>query len=405
MATLQLGSVDSRKAPGNKAEFFKHFHRDMASKLQNKLQFRDEANFKWSDFNEVVGDEVRSLQLFLKEKEFFPNADLSGIFGYGTQSATRLFQEYVYSIEGDTSIGKPDGIAGKNTIKHMNRWKQNNVENKWSGFSASNPSEEFTKWIEILNNAKAFYLSHPNPIMEQLTLKSGTSDSFAPKDWNFDPHDVHLIGIRRNEDETAAIRQNDDLLILLIKGMVFKFWGSTDPNADVVKRSDEAFLVEGQHKYRFSWHKKSNAKKIYKALMPYSKGVLVFRDRANSNALTEGDIKRGFDVPNSTINIHWSGDGHYNHSAGCQVVSGRSYIDPSGNLISCKSYSARSYTDLANGKTRGAYNVLSDLVICYNKPGVDTVWYTLGREKNLRETNTNLSHEFTKDLVEKLKKV
>ncbi len=405
MATLRLGSVDSGNAPSNKAKFFKNFHRDMASSLQNKLQFRDEANFKWADFNEVGGSEVLNLQMFLKEKGFFPNADLSGIFGYGTQSATRLFQEYVYSIEGDTSIGTPDGIAGKNTIDHMNRWKQNNVENAWSRFSASNPSEEFTKWIGILNNAKTFYLSNPNPIMEQLTAKSGTSDSRAPKDWQFDPQDVHLIGLRRNEDETAPKRQNDDLLILLIKGMVFKFWGSTDPNADVVERSDEAFLVEGQHKYRFSWHKKKNAKKIYKALMPYSKGVLVFRDRTNSNSLSEDDIKRGFDVPNSTINIHWSGDGHYNHSAGCQVISGRSYIDPSGKLISCKSYSARSYGDLANGKTRGAYNVLSDLVICYNKPGDDSVWYTLGREKNLRETDNSLSSDFTKDLVEKLKAV
>lgn len=405
MATLQLGTVDSGKAPGNKSEFFKNFHRDMDSSLKNKLQFRDEANFKWSGFNEIAGDEVMNLQKFLKEKGFFPNADLSGIFGYGTQSATRLFQEYVYSIEGDTSIGTPDGVAGKKTIEHMNRWMQNNVENTWARFSASNPSEEFTKWIGILNNAKAFYVSTPNPIMEQLAAKSGTSDSLAPKDWQFNPEDVHLIGIRRNEDETAAKRQNDDLFILLIKGMVFKFWGSTDPNADVVSRSDEAFLVEGQHKYRFSWHKKNDAKKIYKALMPYSKGVLVFRDRTNSNSLTEDDIKRGFDVPNSTINIHWSGDGHYNHSAGCQVFSGRSYIDPNGKLISCKSYSARSYDDLANGKTRGAYNVFADLVICYNKPGVDSVWYTLGREKNLRETNTNLSADFTKDLVEKLKAV
>jgi hypothetical protein len=60
---------------------------------------------------------------------------------------------------------------------------------------------------------------------------------------------------------------------------------------------------------------------------------------------------------------------------------------------------------LENGKTRGAYNVLSDLVICYNKAGSDTVWYTLGREKNLRETNANLPSEFTKEMVEKLKAV
>ncbi len=46
MATLRLGSVDSGKAPSNKTEFFNNFHRDMAPSLKNKLQYRDEANFK-----------------------------------------------------------------------------------------------------------------------------------------------------------------------------------------------------------------------------------------------------------------------------------------------------------------------------------------------------------------------
>ncbi len=72
--------------------------------------------------------------MFLKENGFFPNSDLSGIFGYGTQSATRLFQEYVFSIEGDISIGTPDGIAGKNTLDHINHWKQNKLENLYAVF-------------------------------------------------------------------------------------------------------------------------------------------------------------------------------------------------------------------------------------------------------------------------------
>ncbi|RXG15415.1 hypothetical protein DSM03_102355 [Leeuwenhoekiella aestuarii] len=100
MNTLKLGSVDNGKLPQNKEEFLKPYHRWMATKLRNKKQFRDEANYKWQDFKEVEGQDVFRLQRFLKSKGFFPNAQLSGIFGYGTQAATRLFQEYVYSIEG-----------------------------------------------------------------------------------------------------------------------------------------------------------------------------------------------------------------------------------------------------------------------------------------------------------------
>ena len=61
--------------------------------------------------------------------------------------------------------------------------------------------------------------------------------------------------------------------------------------------------------------------------------------------------------------------------------------------------------DLDSGKTRGAYNVLSDLVICYNRLGVDSVWYTLGREKNLHETENSMPLDFTTNLVEQLKAV
>ncbi|WP_128763084.1 hypothetical protein [Leeuwenhoekiella aestuarii] len=173
----------------------------------------------------------------------------------------------------------------------------------------------------------------------------------------------------------------------------------------MTNRSDEAFLVEGQHKYRLSWHKISSAQKIYKALRPYSKGVLVYRDKIAKNALTDADIKAGLDEPNTTINIHWSGDGNTNFSAGCQVIAGRSYIDPDGTLIDCSPYSAISYSGLSNGQTHGAYNVLSDLVVCYNKLGDDTVWYTLGRENNLKEIVNTFPIDFLEKTLNQLKNI
>ncbi|PHR95813.1 MAG: hypothetical protein COA80_09815 [Leeuwenhoekiella sp.] len=405
MSTLRLGSVDAGKLPGDKGDFLRPYHRWMATRLRDREQFRDEANFQWQDFNELNGNLVFRLQRFLKNKGFFPNAELSGIFGYGTQAATRLFQEYVYSIEGEKSIGKPDGIVGPKTWGHIDRWESNGIINDWARHDASNPTEEFKLWFEILNKAKSHYSSHSNKILNDVSIYTKASDTYSPADWQFDPHKTHLIGIRRNADLSTSKRENDDLFVLLIKGLAFTFWGSTDPSASMADRSDEAFLVEGQHKYRLSWHKIASAQKIYKALRPYSKGVLVYRDKVADNALTDADIAAGLDEPNTTINIHWSGDGRTNFSAGCQVIAGRSYMDPAGRIISCKDYAAVSYDDLARGKTRGAYNVLSDLVVCYNKPNDDCVWYTLGREKNLTEINNTFPVNYLKKSLDELKNI
>jgi len=317
----------------------------------------------------------------------------------------RLFQEYVHNIEGDKSIGAPDGIVGDNTWKHMMRWEAGDIKNTWAQFGIDNPSQEYKDWMAILNAAKKHYMTAKNVILDQIRNAPSTGDTLPPEEWSFDPRETHLIGIRRHQEVARQDRENDDLFILLIKGLAFTFWGSTDPSSKMADRTDEAFLVEGQHKYRLSWHKISNATKIYKALRPYSKGVLVYRDVINDNALTDADIKKGLDVPNMTINIHWSGDGGLNFSAGCQVIAGRSYISPEGRIIDCSEYSSPSYAGLAQGRTRGAYNVLSDLVVCYNQLGNNRVWYMLGRESNLSEIDDRFPPDFTKDTVQKLKSI
>ncbi len=405
MITLRLGTVDAGKLPKDKGDFLRPYHRWMATRLRDREQFRDEANFQWQEFKEINGNLVFRLQRFLKNKGFFPNAQLSGIFGYGTQAATRLFQEYVYSIEGDTSIGTPDGIVGPKTWNHIDRWESNGIINDWARNDADHPTDECKMWFDILNKAKMNYTATSSKILDDVSNYSKASDSYGPKDWEFDPHKTHLIGIRRNPDRSILRRENDDLFVLLIKGLAFTFWGSTDPSASMADRSDEAFLVEGQHKYRLSWHKIASAQKIYKALRPYSRGVLVYRDKVADNALTDADIAAGLDEPNTTINIHWSGDGRTNFSAGCQVIAGRSYLDPRGKLISCKDYAAISYDDLASGKTRGAYNVLSDLVVCYNKADDDCVWYTLGREVNLVTIDDSFPLDYLQKTIDALQNV
>ncbi|MEM7299223.1 MAG: hypothetical protein AAF391_13275 [Bacteroidota bacterium] len=211
---------------------------------------------------------------------------------------------------------------------------------------------------------------------------------------------IHLIGIRRKQEQRAHRRGNDDLFVLLMNGMVFKFWGSTDPQP-AESKDQEPYLIEGQHKYKLSWHKVSSSKKIYKALRPYKPGVLVYRDWGKNDALTEQDIRKGLshnptentelDNPNTLINIHWTFDGLTNWSAGCQVISGRSYINNEGKLIDCSTFSAARYSTLSPVSqkgvrwNRGAYTFISDFILAYSSTETDYVLYTLCNDEVIQQ--------------------
>ncbi len=392
--TLRLGKVDQGFKPADQASFFMRFHAVLSKALREKMAFRDEGDGRWRPFEEVPGIPVSTLQKFLKEAGFMPNAKVDGIFGYATHAGVRLFQEYVRSVEGDTSIGTPDGIAGRNTFRHIEKWKNEKsgtprFKCEWASNSPSNGTAEFNKWIRLLEKAKRHYLADPHPILQFFEKHAKKSDTRKIKDWDTSPNTIHLIGIRRNQEIRARKRINDDLFVLLINGQVFKFWGSTDPSQSMafnVKtqkgRKDEPFLIEGQHLYKFGWHKVSDGRRVYRALKPALHGVLVFRDRDNNDALTEEDIRKGLDDdPNFSINIHWSGKGHSNYSAGCQVIAGQSYINHKGHVVDCSAFASPGYGDLARNKTRGAYNMLTDLILNYAPPGIFTVTYTLSRDE------------------------
>jgi peptidoglycan hydrolase-like protein with peptidoglycan-binding domain len=387
--TLRLGKVDQGATPANKRAFLSNYHAVFPPALQNKLMFRDEADGVWQPFSEVAGTSVKELQQFLKDAGFMPKSSVDGIYGYATQAAVRLFQEYIRTVEGDASIGNPDGIAGSNTFKFVEKWKSEKTGKpefvcKWAQFSSKAGSEEFNKWIGLLQKAKESYSATENPILKFSEKYDKPSDTLKVKDWKTSANDIHLIGIRRNQNASARKRENDDLFVLLINGMVFKFWGSTDPSQGMAgKRKDEPFLIEGQHEFKFGWHKVSDAKQAYRALKPANLGVLVFRDRDNDNSLTPADIAKGLDSrPNLSINIHWSGKGETNYSAGCQVIAGQSYSNHEGKVIDCSSFAASGYADLAKGKTRGAYNVFTDLLLSYAPEGVQTIVYTLARDES-----------------------
>lgn len=402
MATLYLGSCDSGKRPIDRKKYLKPYHMD--GLLLNKVSSRDDDRTKWRSFRNVDGNEVLMLQQFLFDAGFMPRNDFSGIFGYVTQAAVRLFQEYVRTIE-NISTMVPDGIVGSGTMKHITRWKKEGITAVWNQFK-NNPTPEYKNWINLLNKAKQHYNLNPGSILNELNTLNNTYSSIKPQDWDFSTDKIHLIGVRRNQNESTTKRKNDDLFFLLINGMVFTFWGSTDPSVTMAQRKDEAFLIEGQHLYRFGWHKITNERKIYRALKPKnSKGVMIIRDWDNNNSLTNNDLKvtdnqgrtKGLQV-NPGINIHWTGVGSSNFSAGCQVIAGKSYLNHNNELQNCSSFASTSYSGLTTSKkkTKGAYNMFTDLVLCYAPPNISELYYTLGREESL-----DLSSEFGSNFASK----
>jgi len=387
MKTIHLGATDAGHLPHNPVEFLQPYHPFMTAALRDKGAFRDEGNHKWRPFLEVPGENVRTLQTFLQDTGFMPNTPPDGIFGYRTLAGLRLFQEYIRTVDQKPEIGKPDGIVGLNTWKFINQWKEERSGTddfvcKWARH-IDNPTPAYQQWMHLLTNAKEHFTNHPHPILDLTKSFNKKSDTIPVADWNTDPNAIHLIGIRRNQEESVtARRENDDLFALLIRGMVFYFWGSTDPNPGMTTRTDIPFLTEGQHRYTFGWHKVSQEHKVYQALRPAGSGVLVFRDRDQNRALDLTDILSGLDTqPNPTINIHWSGIGKTNFSAGCQVIAGQSYLSHDKAFVDCSSFASTSYGELGHGKTRGAYNVLSDLIFSYAPLGVHHVYYTLGRDE------------------------
>lgn len=191
--------------------------------------------------------------------------------------------------------------------------------------------------------------------------------------------------------------KSDDVFVLLVKGLVFKFQGSTEPGA-TNDPSGCPFLVQGQHDYHFGWHQKT-----YLALRPQST-VLVVRSKGDIR-LDEVDLNNPLES-NATINIHWGGKGlagDLNHwSEGCQVISGSVYINAGGTLVDCRKFAAvtpkEALTDPA--RTRGAYNVLLDLVTALSSERSSTVQYML-----LTEPDLDLSPPLGQGLAEARKAV
>lgn len=410
MGTIRLGHYDSGKKPNDFKRFLRVYHQNFGAILENRPDFRDDDRTDWRSFTRAPDDGVTELQRFLKDAGFMPRANLDGVFGYVTQAATRLFQEYVRTIEGiEDTI--PDGIVGNKTWGHIERWQTAGTVcywgKEWDQDGPKNTSDEYDQWMALLRTAKTHYQQNPPAILSKVADFGRPSDTLKVDDWSFDPKEIHLIGITRTEDKRGYSSDLNDLFLLLVNGQVFKFWGSTDPSDSTKTRQDKPFLVEGQHKYRFGWHKLSKDSKgrlrVYRAFRPYSNGVLVVRNEVTDTTLDDADITKGLET-NSTINIHWSGFGFSNWSAGCQVIAGKSYMDPKGTVMDCSGFAAKKYGELTSSfkKTKGAYNILADLIFCYARPDTDYMYYTLGREASLK-LDASLGTNYISEALDRMK--
>ena len=392
---LNLGRFDGDSWPN---KYFEDNH-DWA---QNK-GMRGQKKGQWIQPRKAEGSEVTALQKNLRTLGFLPKGAIDGIYGYRTKSAVRLMQEYAKVIEKHPRIKEVDGIAGNDTFSVINEWlKLPGFQASWSG-----TEEEFHQSLSDLNALKDLF--NRSDLPENIQREKRLIEKFANRsstrsiaDSTFKPEDIHLIGIRRNENVIINNRRrNDDIFILLINGMRFVFRGSTNPSPNMGSRRDKAFLIRGQHEYRFGWHKiaslnkEKKEQKVYRAFKPTpSSGPLIVR--AVNNLLDEKSFETA--RPNRDINIHWSGSGTSNWSAGCQVIAGMKYVDFRNKLVDCSGRAAAGYSDLSGRKTKAAYNVMIDLMTVHaDKPTTkngSTILYTLLYEDDVRHVGSGKSINF-----------
>jgi len=378
---IQLGSYDQTVAAADRDAYLKE-----ATSISGLRGDRAVAGSDFLTFAPFTPDQqqpltIAELQRAFVTLGFFPGGKVDGICGYRTRSAIRLFQEYVRSVEKLPCV--PDGRVGPATREHVQRWLSAGQRPVWDtaigGWKSGTIAEtEYGAWLSLLASVKAKYLTQPTEMLRLVNAFTGQTDTRKVADWDFSPEGIQLIGVRR------SVRTNkfDDLFILLIKGLVFKFQGSTDPGA-TTNPLGAPFLVHGQHHFQFGWHKSQQL-----ALRPSAHGVLVVRSKGDFR-LDQADLQKGLES-NDTIHIHWGGKGLTfdvnNWSEGCQVITGSAYIGPDGERVDCSSFVAVNNGEIATNpaKTRGAYNVIVDLVLALGSdlPG-NAIRYTLITDEDL----------------------
>jgi hypothetical protein len=377
---IALGSFDAGVAEAARAAYLRQLQTLTRVSLSDVAAGVDRLEFAPYTPPAAQPMTVAQVQAALTRLGFFPGGAADGICGYRTQSAIRLFQEYVRSVEGHDCL--PDGRFGPGTQRHLQRWLDGGLSTVWAPkidawVAGGSPAGEYGEWLALLGAVRDKYLAAPTRELQLVNAWRAATDTRKVADWDFSPRHIHLVGIRRHE----ASGKFDDIFVLLIKGLTFKFQGSTEPGAST-HALGRPFLVQGQHDYHFGWHQKK-----YLALRPQGPGVLVVR-AGSDHAIDDRDLARGLEA-NASINIHWGGRGMKadikSWSEGCQVINGSVYLDPDNRLVNCAAFAAVNNGEVNStpSRTRGAYHVLQDLVTALGSDLPPTVKYTLLVEDDL----------------------
>jgi peptidoglycan hydrolase-like protein with peptidoglycan-binding domain len=114
---------------------------------------------------------VADVQRALRSIGYFPGGKSDGICGYRTQSAMRLFQEYVRSVEKLDCL--PDGRFGQKSQVHLRRWLDNRLLPDWSPTierwqTDTQRDTEYEGWLELLNQVKSRCLASPNRMLQMV---------------------------------------------------------------------------------------------------------------------------------------------------------------------------------------------------------------------------------------------
>ena len=385
---IQLGSFDTRVTAADREAYLRQTAAISGAAGDKAVQGSDKLTFSPFAPEPKQTMTVSEMQAALAAIGFFPGGKVDGICGYRTRAAMRLFQEYVRSVEKLPCV--PDGRFGPSTEEHLQRWTRGGLVSTWAPTierwrSGTLGQTEYTDWLSLLGKVKEKYLASPTPMLTLVNGFTGKTDTRKVADWDFSSQAIHLVGIRRSE----KIQRFDDLFVVLIKGLVFKFQGSTDPGA-TDHPLGAPFLVQGQHDYHFGWHKNQQL-----ALRPSDRGVLVVRSKGDFR-LDAADLSNGVES-NATIHIHWGGRGLTlevkTWSEGCQVINGSAYIGPANERVDCSTFVAINNGEIASNpsKTRGAYNLLADLVLGLgNDVAGNAVRYTLLMEEDLALSSSAL---------------
>ena len=347
--------------------------------------FRADKNGAWNKPVKLNGKPVSKLQETLwSQLGYLPHGQVDGVFGYRTMAAVRLFQEYMRTVGGQPELGAPDGLVGPKTRGALKQALDNDLQCRW--MTTSRRSDQ--AWLGVLEKAKQPYAADYRSILPGLFDRQ--SDTLSPSTWKINRQPVHLIGIRRTawaaSLDQSGRRLNNDVFVVIANGRVMRCFGSTDPDPHRCSNSRGIpFLCKGQHAYRFGFHRmKENAAKCYRAFRPASTGVMVVRDTNGDKRLSKGDQLDA--APNPTINLHWSGRGTSNWSAGCQVIGGAVYVNDEGEMVDYWDHASVGYAGIGSRANRGAYDVMfSWMTVCapdITKSG--RICYTLLEEDDLK---------------------